>query len=75
MAKHKAILLSEILKGREAAPFCDAAVPTICSHCRTPAVLPLDAETRAAQPDVTTHVCHPALRGCNQGFTNLPAKG
>jgi hypothetical protein len=63
-----------ILAGLEPAPFCAAAVPTICHFCRVPAVLPLDEATRAKQPDDSTHVCHPALGGCNQGYSNLPVK-
>lgn len=38
-----------------------------CS-CGVRAVVPLTEKQRAKQPDATTHVCHPALGGCNQGF-------
>jgi hypothetical protein len=49
-------------------PHCEQVEPIQCPMCGACAVLPLDAETRAAQPDDTTHVCHPMLEGCNHGF-------
>jgi hypothetical protein len=61
--------LDDMITGRTAAPHCDAEVARPCPSCRTRAVLPLDAATRAKQNDATTHVCHPVLGGCNQGFT------
>jgi hypothetical protein len=61
-------LVSDIRAGKAAAPHCDAEKPQQCSACGKYAVLPLDRETRIAQPDAT-HVCHPVLDGCNQGFT------
>jgi hypothetical protein len=39
-----------------------------CPMCGMHAVLPLTQEQLAAQPDDTTHVCHPSLNGCNHGF-------
>ena len=39
---------------------------TICGRTRT--VVPLPPKLLAEQPDDTTHVCHPALGGCNHGF-------
>ena len=39
-----------------------------CSFCGENAVVPLTPSQLAQQPDDTTHVCHPALDGCNQGF-------
>ena len=57
-----------IMDGTEAAPFCDAALPAFCPICGMLAVLPLDAETRAKQPDGTTHVCYHPIGGCNHGF-------
>lgn len=63
------VSLNDIRAGRGAAPHCDAELPRICPTCDARAVLPLDAATRAAQPDATTHVCHPVLDGCNGGFS------
>lgn len=40
----------------------------ICHICRAYAVVPLTRKQRAAQTDGTTHVCHPAIGGCSQGF-------
>lgn len=39
-----------------------------CSLCGAVAVVPLSPSQVAAQPDDTTHVCHPGLGGCNHGF-------
>ncbi len=39
-----------------------------CPFCRKMTVVPLTRKQRAAQPDDTTHVCHPSIGGCNQGF-------
>lgn len=61
--------LASIEEGKAAAPFCEPSPPRWCSICEACAVLPLDATTRAKQPDATTHVCHPVLGGCNHGFT------
>ena len=43
-------------------------VATECPLCRAKAVVPLTPPQKAAQPDDTTHVCHPGLDGCNHGF-------
>ena len=64
----RATLISDIIEGIEPAPQCDAAVPSVCPRCWVRAVLPLDARMLAQQPDETTHVCHPTLDGCNQGY-------
>jgi hypothetical protein len=40
----------------------------LCPICGVRAVVPLTKELRAQQPDATTHVCHPAIGGCNHGF-------
>lgn len=40
----------------------------MCPECQTFAVVPLTPKQLAAQPDNTTHVCHPAFGGCNMGF-------
>lgn len=45
-------------------PLCD------CPLCGKRAIVELTPEQRLAQPDDTTHVCHPALGGCNHGFTD-----
>lgn len=63
------VSLTDIRKGLAPAPFCDAALPRRCDLCAAVAVLPLNSATRMVQPDATTHVCHPALGGCNHGFT------
>jgi hypothetical protein len=39
-----------------------------CGMCGVNAVVPLTPGQLASQPDSTTHVCHPALGGCNHGF-------
>src|SRR6266566_7200231 len=41
-----------------------------CPLCGKRAIVELTPEQRLAQPDDTTHVCHPALGGCNHGFTD-----
>lgn len=47
---------------------------TLCPLCARPgAVVPLTPGQRAAQPDDTTHVCHPAWGGCNNGFARIDA--
>jgi len=40
----------------------------LCPLCGMFAVVPLTPKQLAAQPDNTTHVCHPAFDGCNVGF-------
>lgn len=39
-----------------------------CTRCGMRSVVALPAAIRAGQHDDTTHVCHPSLGGCNQGF-------
>jgi hypothetical protein len=63
------ISIDDIRSGDAAAPQCFAEKPRRCDLCGADAVLPLNARTRMAQPDATTHVCHPVLGGCNHGFT------
>lgn len=41
-----------------------------CPSCTARAIVLLTPRQRLAQPDDTTHVCHPLLGGCNQGFTD-----
>lgn len=41
----------------------------LCPICRTRAVVDLDPFNLAKQPDETTHICHPVLKGCNHGFS------
>jgi len=41
-----------------------------CPKCGAFAICELTPEQRLAQPDDTTHVCHPLLGGCNHGFTD-----
>lgn len=42
-----------------------------CPLCGAAAIVPLPDPVRAAQPDETTHVCLPALGGCNHGFVKM----
>jgi len=53
--------------GREGA-FYDIMDRKLCPLCGALAVVPLTPRQLAAQPDNTTHVCHPGFDGCNQGF-------
>lgn len=39
-----------------------------CPLCGVQAVVPLPAWLVERQPDDTTLVCHPGLKGCNHGF-------
>lgn len=39
-----------------------------CPFCHRETVVQLPAPILLEQSDGTTHVCHPALGGCNQGF-------
>ncbi len=49
----------------------DPLVPLAdCPLCGKRAIVALTPEQRLAQPDDTTHVCHPLLGGCNHGFTD-----
>lgn len=41
-----------------------------CPKCGAFAIVELTPRQRLAQPDDTTHVCNPALGGCNHGFTD-----
>lgn len=41
-----------------------------CPRCGVRAIVELTPAQRLAQPDDTTHVCHPLLGGCNHGFTD-----
>ena len=41
---------------------------TPCQFCGLGTIVPLPPPIRAIQPDSTTHVCHPALGGCNWGY-------
>lgn len=46
-----------------------AVEPGACPFCyKSGTVTELPPPLRAKQPDGTTHVCHPSLGGCNQGF-------
>jgi hypothetical protein len=40
----------------------------LCPLCGRVAVVPLTKAVLKVQPDERTHVCHPALGGCNHGF-------
>lgn len=43
-----------------------------CPLCGVRAICLLPPGLLAAQPDGTTHVCHPAHGGCNTGFVLEP---
>lgn len=44
-----------------------------CPFCGSlDSVVELPPPVLAEQPDATTHVCHPGLNGCNQGFAHRP---
>lgn len=58
LALSSALKVVTILK-----PLCD------CPACGVRAIVALSPAQRLAQPDDTSHVCHPALGGCNHGFT------
>ena len=53
--------------GREYATYTDAD-KRLCQECGALAVVPLTPRQLCEQTDNTTHVCHPALGGCNQGY-------
>jgi len=46
----------------------------MCPMCGRKSVVPLQADELAEQPDETTHVCHPAISGCNHGFEDMALK-
>lgn len=46
-----------------------------CPKCGAQAIVLLTPKERLAQPDDTTHVCHPGLGGCNHGFTDDRTRG
>lgn len=53
--------------------FETARLLTQCPKCGAASTLTeLPPPLRAIQPDGTTHVCHPALGGCNHGFEVKP---
>lgn len=47
--------------------------PGACPFCAQAVVVELPPPLKNAQPDGTTHVCHPALGGCNHGFAKQAA--
>jgi hypothetical protein len=49
--------------------FTCKVLPTLCRFCGARAITALPPPILAKQPDDTTHVCHPGVGGCNQGFT------
>lgn len=56
--------------GMKEGSFFTAIEPGACPFCFVEnAVTALPAPLLAQQPDDTTHVCNPALGGCNQGFS------
>lgn len=47
----------------------ESSVEAACPKCGRTAVVALPTVLAAAQPDETTHVCHPSVGGCNYGFS------
>ena len=45
-----------------------------CPFCGRKTVVRLPAPILAEQPDDTTHICHPTIGGCNQGFSVLETR-
>jgi hypothetical protein len=43
-------------------------LPDACTSCGKRRIVVLPPPMAAQQPDGTTHVCHPSIGGCNQGF-------
>jgi hypothetical protein len=43
-------------------------IPDACSTCGRRRIVVLPPPMAAQQTDGTTHVCHPSIGGCNQGF-------
>jgi len=41
-----------------------------CPKCGKKAIVELPEDILAAQPDDTTHVCHPSAGGCNHGYAH-----
>jgi len=48
--------------------FIHSEIVATCKLCGARAIVELPPELLVEQPDDTTHVCHPALGGCNHGF-------
>lgn len=46
----------------------ECSIERMCPLCGIAAVVKLPKPLLDAQPDKTTHVCHPAFGGCNHGF-------
>lgn len=66
-------LQAEFADPRVQAHLANVLARKLCPLCGAIAVVPLTPAQLAAQPDNTTHVCHPHLGGCNHGFG--PARG
>ena len=47
-------------------------LPHACPYCGHQSITELPPPILAQQTDGTTHVCHPGLDGCNQGFAYTP---
>jgi hypothetical protein len=43
-------------------------LPDACPFCLKRRIVVLPPPMAAQQTDGTTHVCHPSIGGCNQGF-------
>jgi hypothetical protein len=43
-------------------------LPNTCSFCGKKRIVVLPPPLAALQDDGTTHVCHPSIGGCNQGY-------
>lgn len=62
--------MSQTLRwGYKGERFVSATLERRCPACgRRWSIVELPPSLRAAQPDDTTHVCHPLAGGCNHGF-------
>lgn len=62
-------MLSKEIGGKEITRY-DEEDKQSCPQCGAKSVVPLTRLQLAKQPDDTTHVCHPMLGGCNQGYAS-----
>lgn len=50
-----------------------SVVEATCARCGAAAIIALPLSIRMQQTDGTTHVCCPAIGGCNLGYEKVPA--
>jgi len=61
-------------KAKSVAIWSTKDVVASCPLCKAPAIVELTPAIKAAQPDDTSHVCHPGFGGCNHGFAMQAAQ-